>query len=214
MHFVIIEDHALIFESLSIHILRRYPNARNTHLMEVNLEELLGLLPIDCIFFDPNLGDGNRYERLGLIKDRLPDVPVIVLSADLDPGAGQKARAFGASAFIRKEKTSETLDRIFELVLNEGQQVFPKEDEMGVSQTDIYSDTSTVLTVRERDVIRCLVDAGLSNSEMAKALGISQSTIKFHLGNAFKKLGVSNRTEAILLLKGGPFEAQRKKLLN
>lgn len=55
------------------------------------------------------------------------------------------------------------------------------------------------LTTREREVINHLFE-GYSNNEIAKSLGLSESTIKSHLRNAFKKLNVRNRTEALAYL--------------
>jgi DNA-binding NarL/FixJ family response regulator len=51
------------------------------------------------------------------------------------------------------------------------------------------------LTQREKQVLALLVE-GLSNKEIAQALGISARTVNFHLENVYGKLGVSSRTEA------------------
>jgi LuxR family maltose regulon positive regulatory protein len=52
------------------------------------------------------------------------------------------------------------------------------------------------LSARERDVLR-LLDAGLSNAEIARDLFVEQSTVKTHLIHLYRKLGVSSRTQAI-----------------
>lgn len=52
------------------------------------------------------------------------------------------------------------------------------------------------LTVREMDVLALVAD-GLPNREIARALDISEHTVKFHLASVFGKLGVSTRTEAV-----------------
>jgi DNA-binding CsgD family transcriptional regulator len=52
------------------------------------------------------------------------------------------------------------------------------------------------LTAREREVLALLAD-GVGNREIAQALGISEHTVKFHLGAIFGKLGASTRTEAV-----------------
>ena len=51
------------------------------------------------------------------------------------------------------------------------------------------------LTVREAEILR-LVSAGTSNAEIARTLWVTEQTVKFHLSNVFRKLGVSNRTQA------------------
>lgn len=52
------------------------------------------------------------------------------------------------------------------------------------------------LTARERDVLALLAD-GLGNRDIAHALGITEHTVKFHLGAIFGKLGATTRTEAV-----------------
>jgi len=208
MHFVVIEDHALIFESLVLHLQNSFSGAHATHMIEFDLDGIEALRPIDCVVFDPNLGSGNRYDRIGKLKDLMPDVPVVVLTADVTDAAPRLARAFGASAFISKDDPSQTLNRKIEMIVTEGQQVFP--DQMGQDGHDKLSDPllNAALTPRERDVVKCLVNSGVTNKSMARHFGISESTIKYHLGHAYRKLGVGNRTEAVLLLNGAQSAAR------
>ena len=58
-----------------------------------------------------------------------------------------------------------------------------------------------VLSPREKDVLQ-LVDRGLSNKEIARVLRLEPATVKWHLKNAFSKLGVSNRVQAINRARG------------
>ena len=208
MHFVVIEDHPLIVESLVFHIGNNFSGARATHLTKFDVDSIEALRPIDCIVFDPNLGSGNRYDRIGELKDLMPEVPVVVLSADVADAAPRLARAYGASAFISKDDPSHTLNLKIEMVLKEGQLVFP--DQVGRDEKHTLSDPleRAALTRRERDVLECLVNSGVTNKSMARHFGISESTIKYHLGHAYRKLGVGNRTEAVLLLNGAQSAAR------
>ncbi len=61
------------------------------------------------------------------------------------------------------------------------------------------------ITDRETEVL-ALISEGLSNKEISKRLGISENTVKFHLNNLYRKLEVSNRTQAsAMLLRYNPF---------
>jgi DNA-binding NarL/FixJ family response regulator len=58
--------------------------------------------------------------------------------------------------------------------------------------------TQTQLSDREREVLQQM-SQGKSNQEIAGELGISESTVKYHINNILSKLGVSDRTQAVLL---------------
>jgi DNA-binding NarL/FixJ family response regulator len=60
----------------------------------------------------------------------------------------------------------------------------------------MYSDPGR-LTARERDILECLT-RGLTTPQIARELYLAQGTVKAHLGSIYRKLGVSNRTEAAL----------------
>ncbi|KXO10038.1 hypothetical protein J122_1991 [Marinobacter excellens LAMA 842] len=66
------------------------------------------------------------------------------------------------------------------------------------SAAAVRPDPLTLLTHREQDIYRCLL-GGLSNSAISQQTGTTVSTIKWHLKNIYSKLGVRNRTEAVLL---------------
>jgi DNA-binding NarL/FixJ family response regulator len=85
-------------------------------------------------------------------------------------------------------------------VATEGQIVAPRELlEYLISNEDVM-DLSTVLSHRQQEILE-LVDEGLSNSQIAKRLFLTESTVKQHLRAAYKALGVRNRTEATRLLR-------------
>ena len=58
-------------------------------------------------------------------------------------------------------------------------------------------DPATVLSAREREVLQ-LTTKGMANKQIARALGISEQTVKVHLGNVFRRIGVADRTSAAL----------------
>lgn len=59
-------------------------------------------------------------------------------------------------------------------------------------------DPLAALSRRERDVLACATD-GLTNAQIAQAMDITVSTVKFHLASVYRKLGAGNRTEAIVM---------------
>jgi two-component system nitrate/nitrite response regulator NarL len=102
--------------------------------------------------------------------------------------------AAGAYGVIMKDVTPEILVKSLQQVAD-GQRVLPlpSPDQMSSEQRAVVGNALTVLTDRERQIVR-LVSKGLSNKEIARRLKISEGTIKVHLHHVYQKLGISNRT--------------------
>ncbi|MBM3951998.1 MAG: response regulator transcription factor [Rhodospirillales bacterium] len=120
-----------------------------------------------------------------------PRAPKIVIyTGDPGPDLPRRAMLLGAAGFCSKREKPEILLSTVQAVA-EGRMVFPFMD-MSKPQTDPFAS----LTVRERDLFGSLAQ-GLTNAQIAKALGVSLNTVKFHLKNLYEKLGVSNRAQAV-----------------
>jgi DNA-binding NarL/FixJ family response regulator len=129
------------------------------------------------------------------IRQRFPDVKVIVLSISDDPVQINGALSAGAVAFVVKKAHPDDLavavrqayeHSIFLPGSDTGNELPPASFEQ-IDHPD--------LTKRELEILR-LVAEGLSNAELAKMLWVTEQTVKFHLSNIYRKLNVSNRTEA------------------
>lgn len=152
-------------------------------------DELLRALddvPVDVVLIDPWMHGGEGLNAVAEIPNRLPGVPVIALSAVADPGHVQQAVALGVSAYVGKGTRANDLPSIVRHVMA-GAVVLP------ATATDSRSVLD--LTPRELEVLR-LAAEGLSNSEIGSRLYVTEQTVRFHLGNVYRKLGVANRTEA------------------
>lgn len=126
---------------------------------------------------------------------RAQDIPVrvLVLSAFSDAHTLREAIENGADGFALKTGAPEaTLAAIRQVA--HGQLVFPQAARRWLTDTQKRTH-ATELTDREEHVLQLLAD-GASNAQIATSLGLSESTVKFHLRNLFAKLGVTNRTEA------------------
>lgn len=120
-------------------------------------------------------------------------VRVLVLSAFGDAHTLREAIESGADGFALKTGAPEaTLAAIRQVA--HGQLVFPDAARRWLTDTQKRG-ASNALTDREEDVLKLLAN-GASNAQIAQRLGLSESTVKFHLRNLFSKLGVTNRTEA------------------
>jgi len=125
---------------------------------------------------------------------RLPTLNVIVLSGDDDSVSIEEALSAGAAAFVSKSALA--VD-----VASAVRQVFAhsvylaNQPQRRVRRPSRQSDRLRGLTRREAEIL-ALVAEGYSNGRVAKLLWVTDQTVKFHLSNIYRKLGVTNRTEA------------------
>lgn len=150
---------------------------------------LVGRTNPDLVLLDVRMPQLDGLACLDQIRRRYPDVKVVMLSAFTDPEHVQAALRRGASAYVMKAVN--TLDLPSALRQAAEGTVFHA---IGLDERE--GDCEEVgLTKREKTLLRA-VAKGLSNQAIGKELWISEQTVKFHLRNIYRKLGVTSRTEA------------------
>jgi DNA-binding NarL/FixJ family response regulator len=126
-----------------------------------------------------------------LIRKRHPKVKVVVLSVFNDPDRIQAALRRGASGYIVKSVNPLDLPSALRQAL-EGTVYHA----LGLPDIDDEASAKSAgLTEREIAILKA-VARGLSNQAIGKELWVTEQTVKFHLTNIYRKLGVANRTEA------------------
>src|SRR5262245_46905109 len=124
------------------------------------------------------------------IRKRFPGVRVVILSEFTDEASIRMAFRRGAHAFISKAVHPRDIAPALRLAVSETVYYAPPDG--GPLEAE---DLAESLSEREATVLKA-VAAGLSNQAIARRLWVSEHTVKFHLTNVFRKLDVSNRTEA------------------
>lgn len=154
----------------------------------------------DVVLMDIRMPDDDGLNALGRIKLEAETVPVLLLSTYDNPTYIARAVALGASGFLLKTvKNSEVLDAVRRVAA--GEAIWTREElrrVTGALSTPRESgDIEVPLTRRETEVLR-QVAHGLTNKEIAQALGISYETVKEHVQHILRKIGVADRTQAAL----------------
>jgi DNA-binding NarL/FixJ family response regulator len=145
----------------------------------------------DVVVLDIRMPGMDGLVCLDQIKKRNPEIKVIVLSASTDPKLIENVLKRGASAFIVKSVNPIDLPSAIRQSLEET--VYTA---IGLSEnTATTAAQSAGLTARELAILTALAQ-GKSNAAIAKELWVAPQTVKFHLTNIYRKLGVANRTEA------------------
>ncbi|MDH4246399.1 MAG: response regulator transcription factor [Deltaproteobacteria bacterium] len=117
---------------------------------------------------------------------------ILIYTGNSNPDLPRQAMALGAAGFCGKSESAANV-LAAAVAIHSGRMMFPFVDVRRLNQTPLGD-----LTPREHQLLASLAD-GRSNSQLSRELDISQNTVKFHLKNLFEKLGVNNRTEAVVL---------------
>jgi DNA-binding NarL/FixJ family response regulator len=162
----------------------------------------------DVTVLDIQMPEMSGVEAARQIKAQTPEVQVLVLTAyDDDPYIFAMLQA-GASGYVLKNASSDELVRAVRAVAGGESALDPTVTAKVMAQLASGKPAGAQaavegLTERELDVLR-LAARGQTNRAIGHELGISNRTVQGHLANIFGKLGVSTRTEAVLLaLKQG-----------
>ncbi len=158
------------------------------------------LLVTDLMVHSPDDG----LDCIRRARAERPDLRTVVLSLSVGPELIHAALAEGAAAYVMKTAHPDDLlsairqafdpSVYFADVAPRG--VVQAAPSHGGDPSPRATDAVAVsLTRREREILR-LVAEGHSNAQLARLLWVAEQTVKFHLSNVYRKLGVSNRTEA------------------
>ena len=146
----------------------------------------------DVVVLDVAMPGADGFACLREIREKHPRVKVVMLSGHDEPRIAQRALRLGASAYVRKQVDPRDLASVLRQAVEETVASQPD----ALQENGETDDASALLTVSELAVLRALA-RGLVNKQIAADLQIAPQTVKFHLTNVYRKLGVANRTEAI-----------------
>ena len=153
---------------------------------------LVGRTDPDVALLDVRMPGADGLTCLDRIRRRYPGVKVVLCSMSADPEQVQEAFMRGASGYIVKNVGAKDLGSAIRQAV-EGTAYH------ALGLPAINEDTiarAAGLTARELQIMRA-VARGRSNSMIGAELSITEQTVKFHLGNVYRKLGISSRTEAV-----------------
>lgn len=161
----------------------------------------------DLVVTDLAMPGANWLEAIKHIHKKLPDTPIIILSAVFDKEIVQKTIEIGAAGYIPKTSSNAVILSAVRLVLSGGAYIPPellnnslKNQFSSLEQVSPEFDNKNhkvSLTPRQIDVLK-LIAKGCSNKIIAHELGLTEGTVKLHVTAILKILNVYNRTGALI----------------
>ncbi|QYJ95288.1 response regulator transcription factor [Shewanella spartinae] len=205
LHIIIADDHPLFRNALRQALSGAFAD---TQWFEADSAEALqGLLEqgnnaYDLVLLDLQMPGSHGYSTLIHLRTHFPELPVVVISAHEDAMTISRAVHYGSAGFIPKSASMETLSEALTAVLY-GDIWLPENielQEINEDATDQMAAKLADLTPQQYKVLQMFAE-GLLNKQIAYDLGVSEATIKAHATAIFRKLGVRNRTQAVIALQ-------------
>ncbi|AUJ68982.1 MULTISPECIES: response regulator transcription factor [Pseudoalteromonas] len=212
--FLIADDHPLFREALKGALKAQFEGLEvfESENFDTTLSVLQQQEELDLLLLDLHMpGNGDLYGLIRIREDH-PSLPVVVVSGSEDLSIISKVMGYGAMGFIPKAASVEQITEAIEQVL-EGDTWLPegmkdKVAELEGEDKELAQQVAS-LTPQQYKVLQYLHE-GLLNKQIAYELNISEATVKAHITAIFRKLGVYNRTQAVLIaskLQLEPIEA-------
>ena len=191
---LIADDHPLFRQALKLAVSRAAPDAvviEAGQLCEA-VDAVRGAERLDLILLDLRMPGSEGFAGVALLHAERPDTPIMVISSADEAEAAPRARAYGAIGFVSKTADLTTLENAVARALA-GERDAPIQG----ASVDAMATRVASLTPTELKVLLGVL-AGRLNKQVAFDLGISEGTVKGHMTAILRKLGVQNRTQAVL----------------
>jgi DNA-binding NarL/FixJ family response regulator len=205
---LIVDDHALVRRGLG-HVVRE--SFSDAEIVEsgsaAEAMDVMSSSGADIALVDVRMPDLDGLELLHEMRARWPNVPVIMLTSFDHAHYVRRALAEGAAGYMLKDATPEDLEQAIKVAISGGGNVLSPRVIQNLFESidggrspengDAQHRPASSLTQRETDILS-LLSEGKSNRDISRALFLSEKTVKAHLAAIFRKMGVTNRTQAAM----------------
>ena len=197
---LVVDDHPLTREGLSLAARAALPGAQVIGVGSIGeaAAAMAGRRTFRLVLLDFRLPDSHGYAGMLRLQRIDPDVPIAIVSAYEQRGLVEAARALGAAGFLPKSLPLDTIAAILRRLLS-GATHFPEgvgaDRSVAAARARIQD-----LSRAQYAVLMALSDGG-ANKRIAHDLAITEATVKAHLTAIFRKLGVTNRAQALLAIR-------------
>ena len=160
--------------------------------------EKISLYQPNVVLMDLKMPGMGGVAAIRAVLQKYPEIKIIALTSYADEGLVQGALQAGAVGYLMKNVQAYELSNAIRSAAVGRMTLSPEATQVLVESATQPVVPGNDLTEREREVLKLMVD-GLSNSQIAHELIISPSTVKYHIGNIYSKLGVESRVGAVSL---------------
>lgn len=198
---LIVDDHPLVGEAFQISLRAGHPR------MEVGLETTAADAEafvrkhagrLKLILLDLMLPDASGFSAFLRLQQLAPDCPIAIVSARVTSHLVAMASSFGAAGYLSKTAPVDALVKDVGALL-EGRKLFPADAAESVDARSAQRKLTSLSPAQLR-VLTAMADGKL-NKQIGADLELTEGTVKQHMSAIFKKLGVNNRSQAMIAVR-------------
>ena len=198
---IIADDHPLFRTALKGTLVTHIPNATFTE-----AEDLFSLQACienndkaDLILLDLHMPGAEGFSSIIFINTHYPHIPIIVISAHEESDIIRRAIDHGASGFLPKSSSAEDIYQAIDAVLKGGVWV-PEHvsNQQGIADDELNAADAIASLTPKQFRVGSMVSQGLLNKQIAFELNVTEATVKAHMTEIFRKLGVHSRTQVVM----------------
>ena len=210
---LVIDDHPLYGDALASTLQHVYRDCRieTATTLADGLARLGPDFAPDLVMLDLRLPDVTGISGFIRVRDRLPDTPVVVISALSSPDLVHTLMEEGAAGFIPKDAPVTAMQEAL-CEIRAGRHYLPAAYARGGRAPTLPPDVQVIsrriaeLTPQQARIMK-LICAGKPNKQIAYELSLAEATVKAHITALLRRLGVQNRTQAAVLVESVSLEA-------
>ena len=188
-----VDDHPMLLDAIVMAMKRLRPHSTIVELNSLAAidDALINHGPPDLVSMDINLPDNDSDAGVAKVRSMFPNAQIAVFSTHPASTMEEICIASGADIYIEKASGRNEYANALKALLAAG----PRSDDGTADGAPEFK-----LSKRQRQLVQ-MMDRGLTNAEMATALGLEDVSVKVHLWRLYQKLGVNNRSRALFVLR-------------
>lgn len=203
---LIVDDHPLVSAALTLAAQAARPGVEVRTAVTLAEAEARGRGdPPTLVLLDLMLPDAQGFAGLAALRALWPDTPVAIVSSRDDGAVVERSMGLGAAGFIPKSAPMDRMVAAIRSLLSGGPVPGSAAAATAPRGRDDAADRIAALSAAQLRVLRAVAN-GAQNKRIAQDLDLAEATVKSHLAAIFRKLGVANRTQAVLALRAYDLE--------
>ena len=203
MHFLIVDDHPLYREALRGTVLLAYPDSgvEEAGSIAAACERLHASRGVDLVLLDLSMCDVSGFDGLVTLRKRFPSMPILIVSGLEEPRIVAEVMRHGAAGFAPKSANKAALTGAIAAVLR-GELAFPRSARQAAVANGAAPEPDLAARIRQLTPqqlrVLVMIRQGKLNKQIAHELQVGDSTVKAHVSEILRKLGVMSRTQIVI----------------